>query len=176
MGKIQAVGYSEIGEYAIHCILSPEINGEEYVKNLNSKIEEYNKDVEVLNAKESELRKIHKYDATFEEVTGAERLNEREPKYPHDIPKGMKNHQTAYPEIAKERERRSLHNEKYMKIYNDFMTNALEQINLEMIPLKKELMEKWPEFKPWIRSESYSRTIYCKFHLEEYNYVSKDTE
>ncbi len=113
--RIQAIYYDE-PEGGIYSILAPEINGEEYVKKLNERAEEFNKLVEVLEEKETELNSIYNYYASFEEVTGVERLNEREPKYPPQTPKGFKSVILAFPEIGEERERRRLHNEKYRKI------------------------------------------------------------
>lgn len=172
--KIQAIYYNEPHEEYIYCILAHGIDGDEFAKKLNSKIEGFNKDIALINAKEEALRSLYNCNKSFIEITGGDALNAREPKYPNELPKGMKNHQTAYPEIALERKRREEHNKNLRTIYSGFMDNANEQVRLTLEPLKKELIEKWPEFKRWIRTDSYDRKIYYDFYSYSHNYVSKD--
>lgn len=170
---VEAIFYSELGEgIRIVAILDPSINGKEYVKSMNEKIEPYNIDIKEFEVKKSAINELHGINKTFEEVTGEERLNEREPKYPAEKPKGFKNIQEACPEITAERERRIVHNQKYRKIYEDFMVQAYEKVRNDLKPLKEELINKWPEFKAWIKSD-YSNTIYHTFELTSYKYIKK---
>lgn len=176
MEKLNRIYYSEPGEGFTYCVLAPNVNGDEYVKKLNSRIVDFNKDIEGLNNIETELRAKHKVDYSFEKITGAERLNEREPKYPAELPKGVKSAKEAYPEITAERQRKAEINEKNWKVYTDFTSNAIEQVKLDLKPFKAELLEKWPEFKSWINGDSYDRTIYGEFILQasSLRYVTED--
>ncbi len=52
--RVEVVYYSEMGEgNTIVAILDPSINGEEYINNLNEKVEPYNRDIEEFQAKKS---------------------------------------------------------------------------------------------------------------------------
>jgi len=172
--RIEAVTYSEPYEDEfIVCVLDPSINGEEYVKSMNDSIEEYNKDVESFEEKLREFKQIYKANLSFEQVTGAEMLNEREPKYPPTTPLGFKNVQTAFPEITLERERRKTVNKENRDVYIKFLDEANENVKREIEPFKEALIAKWPKFKPWAGSES-DRTIWYKFELTTFKYVSEE--
>jgi hypothetical protein len=169
--KIEGVRYNEPCESFTLCILDPSINGEEYVKDLNDSIEDYNKDVEIFEEKLQELKRLYMAYRSYEEITGSSVLNEREPKYPNKIPDGFKNHQTAFPEITAERERRRLINKKNREVYDAFMGEANENIKREIQPFKESLIAKWPKFKKWTTND-WGRKIYYSFSLEYFSYVS----
>lgn len=169
--RINAVYFSELGENdVVLCILDPSIDGKEYVKSLNEKIEPYNKDIEAYRTKRDALHILYGLNRSFEDVTGSERLNEREPKYPAQKPKGFKSVQEACPEITVERERRRVVNQANYKIYHDFMADADEKVENDLKPFIDELLDKWPEFKSWIKSD-WEKTIYNKFELRSFNYL-----
>lgn len=173
MERREVVYYSEIGEgMSIECILDPSIDGKEYVERLNRNIEPYNRDIDEYIAKKSALNQLYGLNRSYEEITGSERLNEREPKYPAEKPKGFKNIQEACPEITIERERRRLSNIANNEIYYDFIYRRNEIVKNELKPLKEELINKWPEFKAWINSD-YSNKIYNNFQLTTYKYLKQ---
>jgi hypothetical protein len=171
--RIEAISYSEPGEGEfIVCVLDPSIDGKEYVKSMNDSVEEYNKDVESFEEKLREFKQIYKANLSFEQVTGVEMLNEREPKYPPTTPLGFKNVQTAFPEITLERERRKTVNKENREVYITFLNEANENVKKEIEPFKQALITKWPKFKAWAASD-WSRTIWYKFELTTFKYVSE---
>jgi hypothetical protein len=174
--KIKAVIYSELGEGdTVVCVLDPSVDAEKYVKQMNDDIPEFNKDVDIINSKISELREKYRLNESFESITGEPLLNEREPKYPAQKPAGFKSVQVACPEITLERERRRLVNEKNREIYNKFMNEARSNLEKEIEPLNQALIAKWPKFKAWTKSSYYysSRRIYETFYLNTFNYISE---
>jgi hypothetical protein len=173
INRIEGVSYSEPGEGEfIVCVLDPSINGEEYVKDLNDSIEEYNKDVELFESKLQEFKELYKTNLSFEAITGVALLNEREPKYPSTTPLGFKNVQTAFPEITLERERRKTVNKENRLVYDTFINEARENVKREIEPFKQALIAKWPKFKIWAASDR-GRTIWYKFELTTFKYVSE---
>lgn len=175
--RIQAVAYSEPGEGEfIICVLDPSIDGEKYVKSLNDDIVLYNQDVETFCKQLEEINTKHKRYLSFEEITGANLLNEREPKYPSEIPKGCKDLAVAYPDITEERKRRREFNSELKLKYEKFIKEVLEKIENEIKPFKDALLNKWPRFKRYINSSSYEMRIYYNFYLTDFKYVSDKTK
>lgn len=176
--KIEVVNYDGPqydGGGFIYCILSKDIDGQQFVDDLNSKIDAYNNDVVVLGMKESELKDIYGVNLSIDEVTGEEYLNEREPKYPAKTPDGFKSVQVACPEITEERERRKAHNTRLKQKYSFHMEKANENFNVAFAPFKKELLEKWPEFKHFCDSYfSFEKRIYYTFSLGTKRYLEKE--
>lgn len=175
--RIQAVACSEPGEGEfIICILDPSIDGEKYVKRLNDDMVLYNEDVEVFLKQLKEINFKHKGDLSFKEITGAECLNEREPKYPKEVPKGCKDLALAYPEITEERKRRREFNKELKLKYDKFINEAKEKVENEIKPFREALLLKWPRFKNYINSSSYDMNIWYKFYLTDFKYVSDETK
>lgn len=174
MEKIQLVCYDEIGEgtFILHA-LGPNINGDEYVRKLNNRIDAYNNDVEYYYAKKSEIEKLHNLYASFFEITGEERLNECEPKYPAQMPSGVKDIKVAFPEITLERNRRKEINEKNNKIYYAYLEKANEAVRLTIEPYKNDLISKWPEFSSFIKGYSVDK-IYNPFFILEKKIVTNN--
>ncbi len=172
--KVEAVVYDELGEgLFVYGILSPDINGEEFVKALNAKIEPFNNDVELFNEKATELQKLHGVNLSMLEITGEELLNEREPKYPATTPLGFKNVQDACPDITIERNRRKLHNERLQEIRYAHIQKATEKFEIDILPFKTELGNKWPEFKSNVNSRfSYEMRIYYPFRLTKFKNIT----
>ena len=174
INRIEGVCYSEPGEGEfIVCVLDPSIDGEKYVKDMNDSIDEYHKDVEIFESKLNEFKELYKTNLSFEKITGAVILNEREPKYPPTTPLGFKDVQTACPEITLERQRRKTINEQNRLVYNAFMGEANENVNREIEPFKQALIAKWPKFKSWAASD-WNRRIWYKFELTSFKFVTEE--
>jgi len=172
--EINAVFYDSPEGAYVYCVLDPSIDGEEYVKNLNERAAEYNKDVEKYQELIQELKTKHKWFASFKEVTGADMLNAREPKFPANMPKGVKNAEEAYPEIALERQRRREINAVNIEINNKYGNEVREKVELESKDLKDEIKSKWGEFTGFDSHFHSFEKIYYKFFLSPCDYITKD--
>lgn len=172
VSRINAITYSEPGEGEfVYRILDPSIDGETYVKKLNDAIPEYNTEINAFEAKKSALMNLYGYYASYDEITGSEFLNEREPKFPSEKPKGFKTIQEAYPEITAERARRRQVNLENHNIYYGRRKVIENKVEEEIKPLKDVLILKWPEFKRWIIGSP--ENIWYTFELRDYLYLKE---
>jgi len=169
---IHAIRYEkECEEDFIFCVLEPGIDSESLCEKLNADIEKFNVEAKILSDIETAAKTKHGCYKSAEEITGMEFITDRG-KFPSNIPKGMGNLETAYPEIWQKRKAADTHNETIRSAAQEFHSAARITADEELAEARKSFIDKWPLFKNWSDDRSF-RTMYGKFTPAKLNYFTQ---